>query len=299
MGDLRRVFRRLFHLPPLAALLVAVPCFVLVGYVLSARLDGTPLAYAAYPLSAYALVVVCVAVPDAVRWLRHFIHNNRLMYRILSVPLGERFVRDELFRAELGLYRSLFINLLYAALKLSMGIVYRSDWFMALGIYYLLLAAMRYSLQRHIDWKAAVRDIPEELRRCRVCGIELLLMTLALMGLVTLMLLQRGGYRYPGLLIYGMALYTFYAMTIAVINVVKFKRKGSPVLYAAKALNLVAALVSLLALQTALIFEFGGGEAYRRLMTGITGSAVCAIVLAVAVAMIALATRDLKRAAVK
>ena len=296
MRRFRRILKRIFCLPPLAAALVAAPCFALVIYVLSNGLEGTPLASAAYPLSAYALVVVCAAVPDAVRWLRYFIHNNRLVYRLLSIPLGERFVRDDMFRAELGLYRSLFINLLYAALKLGTGIALRSVWFTALGVYYLLLALMRYLLQRRIDWRAEVRDIPWELKRCRTCGVVLLLMTQALAGIVVLMVLQRGGYHYPGLLIYGMALYTFYAVTIACIHVARFRRKGSPVLYAAKALNLVAALVSLLALETAMITEFGGDEAYRRMMVGITGAAVCAATFAVAVVMIARATRGLKEA---
>lgn len=294
MRRFRQILKRIFCLPPLIAALVALPCFALVIYVLSARLDGTPLAYAAYPLSAYALVVVCAAVPDAVRWLRYIIHHNRLVYKLLSIPLGERFVRDDMFRAGLGLYRSLFINLLYAALKLGAGIAFRSVWFTALGVYYLLLAAMRYLLQRRVDWRAKVRDIPWELRRCRTCGIVLLLMTQALAGIVILMVLQRGGYNYPGLLIYGMALYTFYAMTIAVINVVKFRRKGSPVLYAAKALNLVAALVSMLALETAMITEFGGDEAYRRCMVGTTGATVCAATFALAVVMIVRSTRGLK-----
>ena len=296
MRRLRGILNRIFSLPPLAAVLVALPCFALVIYVLSAGLENTPLSYAAYPLFAYALVVVFVAMPGIVRALRYFIQNNRLTYRVLSIPLGERFVRDAMFRAEIGLYRSLFINVLYAALKLGMGIALNSVWFTALGVYYLLLAAMRYLLQRRIDWRAAVRDIPWELKRCRTCGVVLLMMTQALAGIVVLMVLQRGGYHYPGLLIYGMALYTFYAMTIAVINVAKFRRRGSPVLYAAKALNLVAALVSMLALETAMITEFSGDVMFHRITVGITGTCVCAITLTIAVMMIVRATRGLRQA---
>ena len=219
---------------------------------------------------------------------------KRIWNRIFCLPLGERFVRDEMFRAELGLYRSLFINLLYAAMKLGMGFAFRSMWFVALGCYYLLLGAMRYLLQRRMSWQAVGEDIPAELRRCRICGIVLLMMTQALVGIVVLMVTQRGGYNYPGLLIYGMALYAFYAVTVAVINVAKFRRKGSPVLYAAKALNLVAALGSVLALEAAMITEFGGGELFRSRMVGATGLSVCAITLVIAIVMIAKATQGLQ-----
>lgn len=294
MSRLKRILRRIFCLPLPAAVLVTLTCFALVIHVLSAGLKNTLPAYAAYPLSAYALIVICAAIPDIVHALRHFFYDNRLMRRILSIPLGERFVRDEMFRAEVGLYRSLFINLLYAAMKLGAGFAFRSLWFAALGIYYLLLAAMRFLLQRRIDWRAPVRDIPAELKRCRICGIVLLMMAQALAGIVVMMVTHQGGYDYPGLLIYGMALYAFYAVTIAIINVMKFRRKGSPVLYAAKALNLVAALVSMLALETAMLAKFGRDEIFCRRMTGFTGAGVCAITLVVAVVMIRRASRGLK-----
>jgi hypothetical protein len=54
-----------------------------------------------------------------------------------------------------------------------------------------------------------------------------------------------------------MAAYFFYAVIIAATNVVKFRRHGSPILSAAKAINLVAAMVSILSLETAMLAQFG------------------------------------------
>lgn len=45
---------------------------------------------------------------------------------------------------------------------------------------------------------------------------------------------QNSGFEYPGMLIYVMAMYAFYAMITAVRNVIKFRRYGSPVMSAAK-----------------------------------------------------------------
>lgn len=295
MERIKALARRLFCLPPLATALVALPGFALVFYVLGAKLEGTALAYAAYPLSAYALAVTCAGMPGIVRALRRWVVGSAPVRKLLSIPLGERYVRDELFRAEVGQYRSLFVNLLFAAVKLTAGILFRSKWFLALGIYNLLLALMRALLFRRIGPDRVGADVPEELRRCRRCGVWLLLMTQAIMGITVLILVENDSYHYPGMLIYAMALHAFIAVGVAVVNLFRFKRKGSPAMYAAKALNLVAALMSVLALETALIDRYGEGGTFRRAMIGSTSAVVCAVALSAAAVMIVRATRGLRR----
>ncbi len=183
------------------------------------------------------------------------------------------------------------VNLLYIALKLTSGIYYRSWWFITLAAYYALLAVMRFLLL----WRWGGIGPELELRRYRLCGAVLLIMNAALAGMVILMVSQNHGYVYPGMLIYAMALYSFYTVILAVVNVIKFRTHGSPVLSAAKAINLAAALVSILALETAMIAQFGGGDDYRRMMTAATGGGVCVIVLGMAVFMIVWSTKHIKQ----
>lgn len=62
--------------------------------------------------------------------------------------------------------------------------------------------------------------------------------------------------------------------------------------------KLAAALMSMLALETAMLAQFGAEEdpeAFRRLMTGATGGGMCLIVLAMAVYMVVNATLQLKK----
>ena len=122
-------------------------------------------------------------------------------------------------------------------------------------------------------------------------------MNQALAGIVVFIVYQNRGYDYPGVLIYAMAAYTFYITIIAVINLVKFRRHGSPILSAAKAINFVAAMVSMLSLTTAMLAQFGGNEEpyFRPIMTGTVGGGVCVIVLGMAVFMIARSTKQLKK----
>lgn len=80
-------------------------------------------------------------------------------------------------------------------------------------------------------------------------------------------------------------------------NVVKFRKQNSPVLSAAKGINLASALVSMLALETAMLSQFGSEESpvFRRVMNSATGGAVCCVVLGMAVYMMVRATQNLKR----
>lgn len=84
-------------------------------------------------------------------------------------------------------------------------------------------------------------------------------MNQALIGIIVLVVHQNSGFEYPGFLIYAMALYAFYAAITTVMNVVKFRKYGSPIMSSAKVINLTAALVFMLSLETAMLAQFGPG----------------------------------------
>ena len=106
-------------------------------------------------------------------------------------------------------------------------------------------------------------------------------------GMIVLVVLTDSGYSYPGYVIYLSALYTFYTIILAIVNLVKFRKLGSPILSAAKVLSFVAALMSLLGLQTAMISQFSTeGEDFRRRMNAITGGGVWIAVILAAVTML-------------
>lgn len=74
---------------------------------------------------------------------------------------------------------------------------------------------------------------------------------------------------------------------MSVINLVRYRKLGSPVLSAAKVLNFIAALMSILSLQTAMIAEFSvEDDSFRRIMNGITGAGIWATVIVIAVYML-------------
>ena len=295
MERLKTILKKIFVLPPLPTVLIAVPSFVFVFVMLGIG-DHSFLSYLAYMLSAYAMIIAITGLPGVIEAIRSGIDNLPLLKKIRSTPLGNRLLGDAIFRSEITLHGGLFINLLYAALNLFSGIRYRSTWFVALACYYALLSAMRAVLVRYVHRKPLGQDIPAEFRRYRACGIILLLMNQALVGIIVYMVTQNRGFSYPGFMIYAMAMYTFYITISAIINVIKYRRQGSPVLSAAKAISLIAALVSMLSLETAMLARFGSDEPeFRRIMLGISGGVACAIVLALAIYMLARSTMQLKK----
>lgn len=288
------ILKKIFKLPPIPTILISIPSFALVIYVLTNDMENGAISYAAYTLSAYALIITITGMAGIVRLIRQKIENHPLAKKVISIPIFEKYLKEVKFRTETSLYQGLFINLLYVALKFGSGIYYRSIWFVSLAVYYLLLAVMRFSLLHYV--RSRKDDRVSEWKRYRFCGIVLLFMNQALAAIVVIVVEQNKGFEYAGFLIYAMALYAFYAVITSVINVVKFRKYGSPIMSAAKAINLTAAVVSMLSLETAMLAQFGEDDVkFRQIMTSATGAGVCVIVLGMAVFMIAKSTKILKK----
>lgn len=213
--------------------------------------EGHPAAYGVYVLSAYGLTVLTAAAVRLGRNLRR---------RAAEVPLLVRWRGDDAFRVAVGLAVSLVINLGYAVLRVVSAVRYASFWDGALGIYYILLCAVRVYLIRRIPRDGA-GDRRRELRTCRWAGCYLLAVNLALVWISVQIVRDGRGYDYPGTLIYAVAAHAFYSLALAVANGVRYRSLRGPVLTAAKAVSLTTALVSIFSLETAMLAQFrrGGG----------------------------------------
>lgn len=294
MERIKKIFRKVFFLPPVPTLLISVPSYGLVIYVLAYENVEPVIAYLSYSLSAYALIITITGITGIVRLVRRGIGKHPLVRKVMGIPLVSRYLQEDMFRAETSLYQGFFINLLYAGIKMFSGVLYRSVWFVTLAVYYILLAVMRASLLHYV--RRTGKNKVSEWKRYRLCGIILLFMNIALAGIVILVVHQNSGFEYPGVLIYVIAMYAFYATITAVRNVVKFRRYGSPVMSAAKVINLTAALVSMLSLETAMLTQFGAADdpMFRKIMTASTGAGISMLVLGMAIFMIVWSTKQMK-----
>ena len=283
-----RIIKKIFFLPPVATLMIAIPSFAFLIVALTRKLGIPALNYTAYILSAYALVISITGISKIVTLARNGVSEHPFMKWLFSVPVVEKLIHENQFRTEIALYPGFCINVLYVIFKTATGIYYRSAWLLSLGVYYLALAIMRFLLIHYIRLKKETSDKNGELRRYRMCGCMLFLINIALVGITILAVKKNAGFSYPGYLIYVMAMYAFYSVITAVMNLVKYRKYGSPVLSAAKVINMSTALVSIFSLETAMLAQFGSEntEHFRVIMTALTGTGVSLIVLGMAVFMI-------------
>lgn len=268
---------RLLYPKPFLIILFTICNAALLTYIFMYGKEESPIAYVVYVWSAYTLTVVCVKVPGIVKKIRQGIYNN---------SFGNRFMTDTWYRVKFTLRLSLAVNVFYSVFKFIMGIMLSSTWLGAVAVYYIIMSVTRYLLLRHMNRSGLAQDLIAEHKRVRICGYLVVVVNVALSGMVVQMIWKNESYSYPGFLIFAAAAYAFYSVTMSIINIIRYRKKNSPVLSAAKTIGLVSALVSILALQTAMITQFGEDGQFQFVMNIITGTVVCALVMTLAVYMI-------------
>jgi len=290
--DWKKAGKKLLFPPVWLMLCLTVASAVLLTLVFLRGWEQEIIAYFVYVLAFYTLSAVTVflvaVLPKQYRKIKETVYKN---------PFGNRYMTDRVFRAELSLYFSLTVSLLYVGINLWSWSFSHSWWFVVLAVYYGILAIMRFLLVRYVRIRRIGTSLMGEWKRSRVCACILLLINLSLSGAVLMILYQHRGYDYPGILIYVMALYSFYATTRAIVDMVKYRKLGSPVMSTAKVVSLSAALVSMLNLETAMFAQFGRDmtQQDQDLMIILTGAGISITVVTLSVLLIVKATKEIRR----
>ena len=283
----KRIGRTLLF-PPAAVLIILTPLAAAALVYAMLRLEeSSPVRLASYVLAFYALTILCARIPRLVRTLRAFKDRNRYL---------KRWTGDVRLRTNITLCGSVLWNGAYGALQLGLGVYHRSAWFYSLAAYYATLAAMRLSLVRHTMRYTPGEQMRQELTRYRACGWVFLLMNLALSGMMFYMIFENRAVRHNEITTITMAAYTFTTLTMAIVNVIRYRKLGSPAVSAAKAISLAAACVSMLTLENTMLTTFRSGTMTpekTRLFLSLSGGAVSVFIIAMAVYMIVQANRKL------
>lgn len=289
MNKWKHVITKILYPPVWLTIFLTVVSAVALSAVFIKGWEESPVAYVVYVLAFYTLTVLCLflalVLPKRYKEMKQMVYDH---------PLGNRYMTDASFKVRLSLITSLTINLLYSAFNLVTGIYYSSLWIEAIAVYYILLSVMRFVLLRHMDKKQGAGMIAEY-RSYRVTAILMMLINLTLSGIVLNMIVKNESAEYSDIYVITSATYTFYTLTVSIIDLVKYRKYKSPVMSASKAIRFAAALVSLLSLEASMLVQFGDDEDFRRLMLALTGAAVCVIVLSMSVYMIVHSTKEIKR----
>lgn len=287
---LRRPVLKALQLHWILTLLLVIASAALLIYAFAIPGANPVISYAGYFVSAYTLAVVCVGMPRIIREMKKGLYANKYSNKILT---------DKKLRTEFFLYLGCGISIVYAVLKFSAGVYYRSVWIGAVAVYYIIVSLMRFGLIKRYRTNLQTEDEREQrlfgLKSYRFCGVLMFLLNSAVSGLVVQLIWKGESYRYPGFLIYAFAAYSFYCIGIAVRNMAKHRKLETPILAAAKMLSFACALMSILATQTAMLTQFGDGqEAFAKIMNAITGSVVCLLIFGLAVWMVCRANKEMK-----
>ncbi len=286
---MKKILNKMLYPPIWLMTLLTVASAVVLPLVFIKGWKESPIAYAVYVLAFYTVSVLCLffgkVLPKQYKEIKQKIYAN---------PFGNKYMTDAAFKVRVSLYSSLAINLAYSAFKLISGIFYSSLWIEAFAVYYILLSVIRFILLHHIERKKDAGLI-EEYRSYRISAVLMMFINLTLSGIVLNMIVKNEAAAYSDIYVITSAAYTFYILTVSIIDLVKYRKYKSPVMSSAKAIRFAQALVSLLSLEASMLVQFGDDESYRRLMLALTGAGVCIIVLAMSVYMIIRSVKEIKR----
>lgn len=204
---------------------------------------------------------------------------------------ARKFVGDLTFRTMIFAAVGMFINVGYATFNAVYGIIIASHygliatsiWYCAVAIYYIILSVTRAVIiarTRNVNISEKLTPLQQNAQKIKIyraTGTLLLILTVALIAILwTMVQYPSMGFRFEGLLIFVAAAFTCYKTAFAVHNLIRVRGITDYAVRAVRNINFTDALVSVLALQTALLAAYSDGVDFTWL-TALVGTAVCVV----------------------
>ena len=239
---------------------------------------------------AYSVYLIIPLFPKMKKGIISWMERYEFTYLLL---------RNFGFRTVIFAIGSFIVSLLFSAFNAYMGIVNRSIWYGALATFYIALAFLRGGVlvyHKNRIGKKNKRKNEESLkaRVYRNSGIITLVLNIALSAAIGQMIFSSAHFTYIGWTIFAYAAYAFYKITMSIISFIRAHRQTDLTVRAIRNINLVDALVSILALQTALLTMFSQGEVDISLFNTLTGIVVSSLSIAIGIYMIVSANKKMK-----
>ncbi len=288
MEKLKR-FGKTLLFPHVAILWLLLPIAIgFLAYSMVVLGEENPISIASYVLAAYTLTIWCCRIPNIISFFKNFKNENKY------VQLWDGDIR---LRMNVSLFGGFVWNAVYAVFQLCLGIYHHTFWYCSLAGYYFFLGVMRFSLASYTHRYKPGEDMAAELKRYRNCGIVFLLLNLALALIIFFMVYWNRTFHHHQITTIAMAAYTFFSFTMAILDLNKYRKTSSPVIWASKAISFAAACVSMLTLESTMLTAFGDGTMdlmTRKIFLGTTGGVISALIIGLSVYMIVRANKQLK-----
>lgn len=118
MNRLHKFINTVFFLTPVKTVIIAIPSYLLVIFVLTNNIQNMAISSAAYLLSAYALIITITGTIRCVQMIRKK-ELPPLLKKAISIPVVGRLISEHTFRTQVALYPGFFINVIEGILITS------------------------------------------------------------------------------------------------------------------------------------------------------------------------------------
>lgn len=216
---------------------------------------------------------------------------KEIVYKFFELDKKDR----KMYMLQVATIRTAFI----ALFKLIFGIIYSSVWFLINSIFYGILA---YSKFRSVRDYRKIKKIKDRRARRRIAYNNYLYngWLLALLGMAYLIInfiIFKTGKTHnnlDGYLIIIVALISYFSLTTAIIETIKYKRKKDPIVSAACQGNIAKALTSIVLTQVAILDEFSS-NINRIKIDCVTGMIVGFVIILLGLRMVIKITKEDKK----
>ncbi len=165
---------------------------------------------------------------------------------------------------------SLTSNIAYSTYNIVFGVLTRSWWLLAVGLYFVILSVVRF---------VVILSKKSNLYSAKFTGGMLIALSLPLAATVILSVISERGHKFHMIAMIAIATYAFTKITLATINLIKSRHSASAQMVALRNISFADAFVSIFSLQRSMLVTFEGmTNAEITIMNACTGSAVCIIV---------------------
>lgn len=260
---------------------ICVLAAFLLIYVFNNKLENSFIGYFSYLLSSYGLIIFINYLIDIIKLLSNKISNN-YFYKLYKDNYSIFFKYQTII--------SFIMSLIYFIFKTYLGIKTNSYWLITLGIYYLVLCIIRFIL---IKYSKEIDEESYEHKVLKMVGIILLLLNIVLVVMISQIITYEETFTYYYYLIFVMALYDFIIIINSIKNVIKDRKSNNPLIITRNNISLATAMVSMLSLETSMIYTFGNNDyLFRRNATTIFGAVMILINIINSIRMVIKANRN-------
>lgn len=199
---------------------------------------------------------------------------------------------DKNFRIRFFLIFTFIFNTAYSLFLFLASQIFFSKWFFIMAIYYAVLSLTRIFI--FIKNKKQ-NSKNKQILIMRTTGYFLFLLNLVIAIMMFLLIYTAQYVKHHEITVIALATYTFGALSIAIIDVIRYVKKDHYIFSSIKVINLISASVSIATLTNTMLTTFGNGDTnLRNIILPILCTSVSIFIIFCAIMMIVKSNQELK-----